>query len=579
MGSHRTARAVRAAAVVTAITAAAVLIMGFAWCGAGGNRAQVSYNAVDMRAQMLDNGDLRITQTFDYRLESRGTPWRQMFQQYTLSSDRLTTISDISVTDLTTGRTYTQDTVHSPGSYGDVGWDSTCAGRWYIADITQSESHPDHFDPELDALTATAVGEPAQTKDVEIGWNIPSTRSAKSMRIELAMTWHGVATAYDDVVALEWEPFSALNSTPAARVTGTFAFPKDISESNSWAWLHTGAASETTRLDDGSLQFTVTDLPGGEYINVVVMAERQPTSAVSREQAGRMKQRILEQERREARIASNARQREARGRLVIWLIPAGLALLRASERIGLPVFDFGQMQAALKDWRQGYAWLRGFEDACNAEYQALHATVPVGVGARMLGGAAMIASWLTAFIYTAAVGQIALALVISLPLLFAATFAVAISPRQAFTAQGEAYADQVGGLMRYMEDFSEFGDRGVFDTVLWGRYMVYAAAFGISDKLMEQMERAYPQLADPEWANVHTSNDSLVYWSARRRAMRARGGAFGMHGMHAGGSFGSMVSNSFSSVGSTIRDAMPQSSSSGGHSGSRRSGGGRGGAR
>ena len=500
-----------------------------------------------MRAQMLDNGDLRITQTFDYRLESRGTPWRQMFQQYTLSSDRLTTISDISVTDLTTGRTYTQDTVHSPGSYGDVGWDSTCAGRWYIADITQSESHPDPFDPELDALTATAVGEPAQTKDVEIGWNIPSTRSAKSMRIELAMTWHGVATAYDDVVALEWEPFSALNSTPAARVTGTFAFPKDISESNSWAWLHTGAASETTRLDDGSLQFTVTDLPGGEYINVVVMAERQPTSAVSREQAGRMKQRILEQERREARIASNARQREARGRLVI-----GLALLRASERIGLPVFDFGQMQAALKDWRQGYAWLRGFEDACNAEYQALHATVPVGVGARMLGGAAMIASWLTAFIYTAAVGQIALALVISLPLLFAATFAVAISPRQAFTAQGEAYADQVGGLMRYMEDFSEFGDRGVFDTVLWGRYMVYAAAFGISDKLMEQMERAYPQLADPEWANVHTSNDSLVYWSARRRATRARGGAFGMHGMHAGGSFGSMVSNSFSSVGSTI---------------------------
>lgn len=172
MGSHRTARAVIAAAVVTAITAAVVLIMGFAW-SSGGDRAQVSYNAVDMRAQMLDNGDLRITQTFDYRLESRGTPWRQMFQQYTLSSDRLTTISDISVTDLTTGRTYTQDTVHSPSGYGDAGWDSTCAGHWYIADITQSQSHPDPFDPELDALTATAVGEPAQTKDVEIGWNIP----------------------------------------------------------------------------------------------------------------------------------------------------------------------------------------------------------------------------------------------------------------------------------------------------------------------------------------------------------------------------------------------------------------------
>ena len=80
----------------------------------------------------------------------------------------------------------------------------------------------------------------------------------------------------------------------------------------------------------------MTDLPGGEYINVVVMAERQPTSAVSREQAGRMKQRILEQERREARIASNARQREARGRLVIWLIPAVLALLRVVGRLSAP---------------------------------------------------------------------------------------------------------------------------------------------------------------------------------------------------------------------------------------------------
>ncbi len=187
---------------------------------------------------------------------------------------------------------------------------------------------------------------------------------------------------------------------------------------------------------------------------------------------------------------------------------------------------------------------------------------------------AMVVSALTALIYTGVYGQIALALVISLPLLFASAFAMSVSPRQALTPQGEAYAGQVAGLMRYMEDFSEFGDRGVFDTVLWGRYMVYAAAFGISDKLMEQMERAYPQLADPEWANVHTSNDSLVYWSARRRATRARGGAFGIHGMHAGGSFSSMVSNSFSSVGSTIRDAMPQSSSSGSRSGSRSSGGG-----
>lgn len=314
MGSQRTVRAIAVSLVITAVTAAAVLFLGFDRHAAGDGGAQVSYNTVDMRAQMLKNGDLRVTQTFDYRLRPCSTPWRQMFQQYTLSSDHVTNISDISIKDLTTGRVYTQDTtVHSPGGYGDYGWNSECAGRWYIADITRSQTAPEPYDAELDALTPTAVGEPKQTKDVEIGWNIPSTASASSMRFELSMTWHWVSTAYDDVVALEWEPFSALNATPAARVTGTFTFPEGIGESNSWAWLHTGAASETTRGADGSLRFTVTDLPGGEYINVVVMTERRSDSAVARTQAGAMKRRILNQEQWEAQIADDARRRRARG--------------------------------------------------------------------------------------------------------------------------------------------------------------------------------------------------------------------------------------------------------------------------
>ena len=44
-----------------------------------------------------------------------------------------------------------------------------------------------------------------------------------------------------------------------------------------------------------------------------------------------------------------------------------------------------------------------------------------------------------------------------------------------------------------MEDFSDFRDRGVADLTLWGRYMVYATAFGISEKAMKQLLKAYPQ--------------------------------------------------------------------------------------
>lgn len=699
MGSHRITRAIKIALAATA--AAALAILYFALVPQDGDEVQMSYNAVDAHAQMLKNGDLRITQTFDYRLPNRGTPWRQLYQQFELSSDRLTNVTDISVKDLRTGQTYTQGdvTTVAPIMPSDAQWNSEYAGSWYIADITRSEKSPEPYDPAHDALTPTAMGEPRTTKNMEIGWNIPSTRGARSMQFELSMTWHGVATAYDDVVSLEWEPLSQSDAVPAARVTGTFTFPEGIGESNSWAWLHTGAANETTRGPDGSLQFTATGLSGGEYINVVVMTEKQAGSGVARTQTGKMKQRILDQESQEAQIAYDSGRGQARWRLAMWLIPAvitlilvvaalvnarrtyvqgrrrteelaywrdppamspaaaaalitdvaadvqgsttdrqltstllslvtkgaiaiypgsaasyrgidmsradcvsisrliasdprreadaegmctlvilprayadraGLRLCRSENalldmllQVGPPVFDFNQMQAALSPDAA-----RGFAHECDAEYQALHATRLIGAGGRVLSLASAVAALATACFYLVFFGQLVLALAVALPLFFASVFAWAVSPRVALTPQGEAYANQVAGLMRYMEDFSEFSDRGVFDTVLWGRYMVYAAAFGISDKLMEQMERAYPQFADPAWVDAHASNNNLVYWSARRR----------LHGTGlfsaGGGSFSSMIDANFASIGSTIRDAMPKSGGGGG--GSFRGGGFRG---
>ncbi len=67
------------------------------------------------------------------------------------------------------------------------------------------------------------------------------------------------------------------------------------------------------------------------------------------------------------------------------------------------------------------------------------------------------------------------------------------------------------GLKRYMEDFSNFTDRGTADLALWDWYMVYAAAFGISDRVMRELAKAYPQVNDPAWLDANASN-SLFYW-------------------------------------------------------------------
>ena len=57
------------------------------------------------------------------------------------------------------------------------------------------------------------------------------------------------------------------------------------------------------------------------------------------------------------------------------------------------------------------------------------------------------------------------------------------------------------GLKNYMDDFSLLKDKQVPDLVLWEKYLVYATAFGISKKVIEQLKVVYPQMSDPNYYN------------------------------------------------------------------------------
>lgn len=56
---------------------------------------------------------------------------------------------------------------------------------------------------------------------LEIGWNIPATTKAKSLKFEVTMALVGATTLYSDVAKFQWEPVSELNETPIGKVTGT----------------------------------------------------------------------------------------------------------------------------------------------------------------------------------------------------------------------------------------------------------------------------------------------------------------------------------------------------------------------
>ena len=716
-------RGVRSVFIAIAATIGVVAIMLLAIALDDGS-ADLSYKTLDYDVQVQSNGDLKVTQHIDMKLADRSDddgdhPWKQLYQQYMLKESDLTNITDISVRNVTTGETYQQGDIAIPSSYSTGEWNQEHAKQWYIADVSQGDSNPQPFDPAKDGLVAGNTDD--RSKKIEIGWNIPVTTSASSMKFDITMTMQGVTTAYQDVATFQWEPFGANNQIPIGKVTGTITFPNDITADNSWAWLHTERTSTTERGDKGSLQFTVHDVRAGDYVDVVAMFDVDATSGVARTRDTTIKNGIMKSEARQERQWRDQQRKKARIRLITWIAiaviglvlcviavalalrsfnrsqyhgdieywrdepemsPASAAellhmvadkhsktlssrkmsasvlslasrgaiaiypgvaamyqgidmsqannadiarliandpartrdvgktstvvilpvvfdnvqslrlcpseqaaldlLVTASERIGSPVFDLDQMNENFSDWENGYKLQEKFTNTCDNEFAMLGATSICGGGAFAAGICAVMLAFLS-MLYFGAIGNLALLAVISVPMMFASVFALSYLKLKGLTDNGQYLAGQVLGLKHYMEDFSEFKDRGVADMTLWGRYMVYATAFGISEKAMKQMLKAYPQLADPNWLDANAS-DSLLYWSYRswyfnhRYAGPASGETNSMDFSQFSANFGDLgaqLESGFADIQSTISAASPSGSFNG--SGGSFSGGGFGG--
>ena len=69
------------------------------------------------------------------------------------------------------------------------------------------------------------------------------------------------------------------------------------------------------------------------------------------------------------------------------------------------------------------------------------------------------------------------------------------------------------GLKNYMTDFSLLNEKEVPDLVIWEKYLVYATAFGISDKVVEQLKVVYKELSDPNYFTTYHHFAYMHYMS------------------------------------------------------------------
>lgn len=200
---------------------------------------------------------------------------------------------------------------------------------------------------------------------MEIGWNIPATKKASSLKFDVTMTLHGGTTLYKDVASWQWEPFGDSNLIPIGKVTGIVRFPDGIDASSSWAWLHYAGVSETSRMDDGSLRFSASDVRAGQYLDVVAAYDasavkppsgwRQGDAAWVRQQTGRTYLPKLKQSEGQQGIAWRQQQAgPARVRVALWIavVLAGLALFVTGMVAAVRSYRESQYHGDIEYWRE-----------------------------------------------------------------------------------------------------------------------------------------------------------------------------------------------------------------------------------
>lgn len=690
-------------AIMVAVTlvAAAALVLTTGWTSS----PDLSYRSVDYQVKVMANGDLRITEHIDVKLQNRDRPWRQLYQRYTLDPDKLTAITDISVKNTTAGVSYSQADPIIAGSQTLSQWNSQYAGHWYIGTVDSSDSLQQY--------------NPASTTNgtVELGWNIPAVNAADSIGFDISMTFKGVATAYDDVAAFQWEPVGESNSVPIGKLTGTVTFPEGISEKNSWAWLHYEGTSTTSRGKGGSLNFTAYDVKSGMYLDLVTMYDVSATKDVARHVSGDYRSTLMSTEQRKEQEWNSKRKVEAALLIakialaviigILIMLCLIMAIIRSKRKAAFPqdpgyrrdppdmspnnaaqlngviehissdqtqsralnatmlslaskhairilpgsvasygaidvshpdgstvssyvntpqvaasvtsvpsyynvtiaiepgsydpahrdalnlcesesalldylqlvgehhasrVFDMQQMRAMMNDWEEGARKLQDLKLKFILEYGKLNASTSYGGWSNLVACLSVVYAIVCHNMFAS---NLFLQFVTVLPVACCVGAYIGLIHLQVLTDKGKALATQIDAFKRYITDFSDFKDRGAADLALWDRYLVYAAAFGLSEVVMRQLAHAAPELSDARWLDENAT-DSLLYWMYRPSLWSFdfgpnAGAAFG--GAAAGASFtpssftdlGDQLSAGFAQVSDAAQTLLaPASSSSGG---------------
>ena len=123
-----------------------------------------------------------------------------------------------------------------------------------------------------------------------------------------------------------------------------------------------------------------------------------------------------------------------------------------------------------------------------------------------------------AFAFIAASGYLAINNLLKVPFIILGAIAilgiilafVAKKKLNIYTQKAVDEIDKWKGLKDFMEDFSLIDQKELPSIVIWEKYLVYATAFGIADKVIKQLKIVYPELNEDTYFNTY-GHSTVLY--------------------------------------------------------------------
>ncbi|HEX3040406.1 MAG TPA: DUF2207 domain-containing protein [Caproiciproducens sp.] len=218
-----------------------------------------------INAQLTENGDMKVQETWKVDLENRDKVYRNLYRTFPVESEKADGIADLAV--------YDEDSKTQYRYIGDI-------------DPLDSDSAPDN------SCYMHQTG-----SQVEIGWFMPE--------IEEGIRTFTISYTVKNIVAVHGDTAEFYNffvpknfSLPIGNLACTVSFPSGGEKSALRAWLHTTANGNLTIDSANRISFTVKEIPAKTSIEVRLCTPPQLFSASARRDSSSVLAGIIAQEQK-----------------------------------------------------------------------------------------------------------------------------------------------------------------------------------------------------------------------------------------------------------------------------------------